>query len=85
MLHQIASLFHFLGVFILQKSSEILLCASLEVQPGSHPKAARLFDCFSLVSIFPDFADEQLFELALWNLAKSWRLKSIPASRKLGT
>ena len=37
---------------LLQKSSKILLCISLEVEPGSCPKATLLFfDCSSLVCI----------------------------------
>ena len=52
----------------MQKSSKILLCVSLEVEPGPCPKSALLFiDCFSLVSAFPPFPDIQLFESAFWN------------------
>ena len=49
----------------------MLLCVSLEEEPGLCPKAALLFlDFSSLVSASPPFPDEQLFELALWNSGK---------------
>ena len=41
--HQVVSSFHLLGVLILQKSSKILLCVSLEEEPGPCP---RLCYCF---------------------------------------
>ena len=38
-------------VYSLQKSSKVLLCVHLEVDPGSCPRTAPLFlDCLSLVS-----------------------------------
>ena len=43
MLYQVVNIFHLLGVLVLQKSSEILLCVSLEAEPGSCPKAALMF------------------------------------------
>ena len=43
MLHQVVNIFHLLGVLVLQKSSKILLCLYLEMEPGSFPKAALLF------------------------------------------
>ena len=43
MLHQAVNIFHLLGVSVLQKSSKILLCVSLEEKPGPCPKAALLF------------------------------------------
>ena len=47
-----------LGVLVLQKSSVILLCASLEVEPGPCQKAALLFlDCSSLVFACPPFPE----------------------------
>lgn len=49
----------------------MLFCISLEEQPGPCPKAALLvFDCSILFPILPLFPDQQLFELALWNLGK---------------
>ena len=71
MLHQVLNIFHLLGILVLQKSSKILLCVSLEVEPGPCPKPALLCpDCSSLVSASPPFPDQQLFESALWNSGK---------------
>ena len=48
------------------KSSKILLCVSLEVEPGPCPKAALLFlGCSSFVSASLPFPDWQLFERLL--------------------
>lgn len=41
--------FHLLGVLVLQKNSEILLCIFLEEEPGPYPKAALLFLFFYIV------------------------------------
>ena len=58
LLNEECNIFHLLGVLVLQKSSKILLCVSLEVEPGPCPKAALLFlDCSSLVSESPPFPD----------------------------
>ena len=43
MLHQVVNIFHLLGGLVLQKSSKILLCVSLEAEPGPAP---RLHHCF---------------------------------------
>ena len=49
----------------------ILLCASLEVEPGPCLKAALLsLDCSSLVFASPPFPEEQLFELDFCNSGK---------------
>ena len=70
-LHQVVNVFYLLGVLVLQKSSKMLLCIFLEEELGPCLKAALLSpDCFSLVSAFPPFPDEQLFEPSLWN---SWK------------
>ena len=51
MLHQVVNIFHLLEVLVLQKSSKILLCVSLEAEPGPCPRAALLFlNSSSLVS-----------------------------------
>ena len=71
MLHQVVNICHLLGVLVLQKSSEMLSCVSLEGEPGSCLKAALLFlGCSSLVSASPPFPDWQLFESALWGSGK---------------
>ena len=73
-----ADIFHLLGVLVLQKSSEILLHASLVGgRPGPCPKAALLFlGC-------PPLPDEQLFDFDLWS-SESWRLKSILYKQEMG-
>ena len=49
----------------------MLLCVSLEGEPGPCPRAELLFlGCSSLVSASPPFPDEQLFKYALWNSGK---------------
>ena len=59
------------GGFSSVKSSKILLCVSLEAEPGPCPKAALLFLGFSsFVSASPPFPDQQLLESALWNSGK---------------
>ena len=46
------------GFQYLQDSSKVLLCISLEGEPGPCPKVVLLFlDCSSLVSAFPPFPD----------------------------
>ena len=48
----------FVGGFCSIKSSKILFCVSLEVEPGPYPKAALLFlGCSSLISPSPSFPD----------------------------
>ena len=42
-MHQVANIFHVLGVLVLQKSSKILLCVYLEAELGPCPKAPLLF------------------------------------------
>ena len=52
-----AKIFHGEGVSLV-KSSKILLCLSLEAEPGPCPKAEPLFlDCSSLISASPPFPD----------------------------
>ena len=71
MLHQVVNNFHLLRGLVMQMSSKILLCVSLEVEPGPCPKAALLsLGGFSLFSTSPPFPDQQLFEPALWNSGK---------------
>ena len=54
-----------------QNSSKILLRVPLEGEPGPCPKAALFYLGFSsLVSAFPPFPDQQLFEPAHWNSGK---------------
>ena len=54
MLHQVVNIFQLLGVLVLQKSSKILLCVSLEVEPGPCPKAALLFfGCYTCCLCIP--------------------------------
>ena len=66
MLRQVVSLFHLLGVLVLQESSKLLFWVSFVEEPGPHPKAALLFlDLSSLVSASPPFSDWPLFEPAL--------------------
>ena len=70
---------------VLQKSSEILFCASLAGEPGPCPEAALMFlGCSSLVSASPLFPDQQLFELALWHSGKVLEAKAylFPTHRK---
>ena len=58
MLHQVVNIFHLLEVLVPQKSSKILFCVSLEVEPRTCIKAALLFlDCFSLVFASRPFPD----------------------------
>ena len=60
------NIFHLVGVLVLQKNLKILLCVSLEVEPGPYPKAALLFlYCSSLV--FPEFMVE-LEEWEVWTI-----------------
>ena len=47
---------------------------SLEAEAGFCAKAALLFLDFSLVSVSPSFPNKHLFEHALWNSGRSWRL-----------
>ena len=56
---------------VLQKSSKILLCVYLEVEPGPCPQTALLFlDCLSLVS-----ANCNYLKLLFGTQEGSWRLK----------
>ena len=83
MLPQVVNIFHVFRVLVLQKSSEILLYTSLEGEPELRPKAALL--CFaysSLVSASPPFPDLQLFEPALGNQGRSWRLSLFPVNKR---
>ena len=49
------------------------------------PKAALLFrDCSSLVSAFPPFPDEQLFEPALWNSGKVMEAEAYSLKKRHG-
>ena len=50
--------FHLLRVLVLQKSSKIMSCVSLEEEPGPCPKAVLLFlDFSSHVFASPPFPD----------------------------
>ena len=56
--HHVVSIFHLLGVLVLQKSSKLLFCVSLEGEPGPHLKAVLLFcEGSCLVSVSPPFSD----------------------------
>ena len=56
---------------------------SLEAEAGSCAKAALWFLDFSLVSVSPSFPDKHLFEHALWNSGRSWRLTEAHILRSL--
>ena len=71
MLHGVVNILQLLGFLVLQRSSKILLCVSLEYEPGPCLKAVVLFlDCSFLISASSTFPDKQLFEPALWNSGK---------------
>ena len=54
----VVNIFYLVRVLVLQKSSKVLLCVSLEGKPGPCPKAAVLFlDCSSLISASLPFPD----------------------------
>ena len=58
MLHQLVNIFHLLGVIVLQKSSKILLCVSLEAESEPYSKATLLFlDCSSFIFASSPFLD----------------------------
>lgn len=66
MLHQVVNIFHLFGSLLLQKSSKILLCVSLEAEPDPDP---RLHYCF-LTSSLLLHPLPSLFKPALWNSEK---------------
>ena len=60
--------FYLLGLLVLQKGSQILLCIFLEKEPGACRKAAQFYlDCSCMVSTSPD---KQICEPTLWNSGK---------------
>ena len=66
----------------------ILLCVSLEREPGPCPKAVLLFlDYSSFVSAFPSFPDQQLLEPVPWNAGKVMEAECgpFPRNEKWGT
>ena len=85
MLHQVVNIFHLLEVLVLQKSSKILLCVSLEAEPGPCPKAALLFlDCSSSsLHPLPSLISNHL-NLPFGTQGKSQRLKPIPYKQEMG-
>ena len=50
---------------------------SLEGEPESCPEIALFLDCSSLVSVFPPFPTQHLFEPALATQSRSWRLNEV--------
>ena len=78
--------FHLLGIFILQKSSKILLCVSLEEEPGPTP---RLHNCVWMAPPGSLHALPSLISTG-WHLpskaqGRSWSLKLIPSKQDIGT
>ena len=85
MFHQVVNIFHLLGVLVLPKSSKILLCVSLEVEPEPAP---RLNSCFftapplslhSLSSLI-----SKCLNLPFGTQGRSRKLKTIPYKQETG-
>ena len=67
------------------KSTKILLCISLEEDPGSRFNRCTTFlDCSSFVSAFPYFPDLQVLEPALWYSGKVWADKAFSLQMRNG-
>ena len=66
----VINIFHLLGVLVLQTSSKVLLCVSLEVEPGPCSKAASLT---SLISSCLPFETQ----------GRSWRLKPVSYKQEM--
>ena len=83
------TILHLGGVLVpAEELRDVLLCISLEGEPGPCPKAALLFlEYSSLICAFPPFPDEQLFESALWNSGKVKEAERslFPTNKKQGT
>ena len=75
MLHQVVNILPFLEVFILQKSSKIVLCIFIEEKPGSCPNAALfswlLLPCHCTPSL-PSLADLWTCTLELREGHRGW-------------
>lgn len=85
MLHQDVNIFYLLGVLVLQKVSKILLCVSLEAEPGPCPKAAVLFlDCSFLDPASLSSLISYCLNLPFRTQGKSWKLKLIYGNQKMG-
>ena len=67
---QVVNISHLLGVLVLQTSSKVLLCVSLEVEPGPCSKAASLT---SLISSCLPFETQ----------GRSWRLKPVSYKQEM--
>ena len=75
MLHQVVNIFHLVGVVVLQKSSKILICISLEEDPGPCSKAALLFFDYSSLSLHPlPSSISNCLNLPFGTQGRSWRL-----------
>ena len=83
------TILHLGGVLVpAEELRDVLLCISLEGEPGPCPKAALLFlEYSSLICAFPPFPDEQLFESALWSSGKVKEAERslFPTNKKQGT
>ena len=80
-----ANIFHLLGVLVLQKSSKILFCVSLEVEPGPCPKAALLFLAAPPLSLHPlSSLISSCSNLPFGTQERLWRLESVPYKQETG-
>ena len=79
MLHRLVKIFHLLEVLVLQKNSKILLCISLEAEPGPAPRWHYCFLTVSSWSLHPLHSlVSSCLNLSFGTQGRSWSLKLIP-------
>ena len=83
MLHQVVNISDLVKVLILQKSSKVGLCVSLEGEPGPFPQSAPLFlDC-SPLSLHPLLClISNCWNKPFGTQGRSWRLKPTPYKKE---